>query len=140
MTDDCVFCAILDGQIPSHAVHETETVSAFLDANPLAEGHALVVPKAHHARLADLPAELADDVFGAVHDLVPRLEAAVDADAVTVGVNDGTAAGQEVPHVHVHLVPRHDGDGHGPVHAAFGGQHETNDEELAAVAEAVAET
>jgi histidine triad (HIT) family protein len=132
--DDCVFCAIVDGAIPAHTVHETETTLAFLDANPLAEGHTLVVPKPHHARLGDLSADLAADVFAAVHDLTPRVEAAVGADAVTVGVNDGSAAGQEVPHAHVHLVPRREGDGHGPVHAAFGGQLDVDDEALAATA------
>jgi histidine triad (HIT) family protein len=137
VTDDCIFCAIVDGEIPGHVVHETETTLAFLDANPLAEGHALIVPKAHHARIADLPADLAVDLFGVVHDLVPRVEAAVDADAVTVGVNDGPAAGQEVPHVHVHLVPRREGDGAGPIHAAFGGQTNASDEELAALADTI---
>jgi len=137
VTDDCVFCAIVDGEIPAHTVHETGTTLAFLDANPLAEGHALVVPKAHHARLDEMPADLAADVFAAVHELVPRVEAAVDADAVTVGVNDGAAAGQEVPHAHVHLVPRTADDGHGPVHAAFGGQLDVDDTALDRVAGAI---
>jgi len=137
VTDDCVFCAIVDGAIPAHAVHETETTLAFLDANPLAEGHALVIPKTHAARLADLSADVAGEVFGTVHAVAPRVEAAVDADALTVAVNDGPAAGQEVPHAHVHVVPRHASDDHGPIHAAFGGQRDVSDEELAATADAI---
>jgi histidine triad (HIT) family protein len=137
MADDCVFCAIVDGEIPARTVHETDDVLAFLDANPLVPGHTLVIPKAHHERLADLPADLAASVWAAVSDLGPRVEAAVDADGATVGVNDGAAAGQEVPHVHVHLVPRHEGDGGGPIHAAFSGQRDVPDDELDAVAESV---
>ncbi len=137
MSNDCVFCAIVDGAIPAHTVHETETTLAFLDANPLAEGHTLVIPKRHAARVAGLSAGLAGDVFETVHDVAPRVEAAADADALTVAVNDGPAAGQEVPHAHVHVVPRNEGDGHGPVHAAFGGQRDVSDEALATTADAI---
>jgi histidine triad (HIT) family protein len=134
---DCVFCSIVDGDLPARAVYETETTLAFLDANPLARGHALVVPRAHHERLGDLPADLAADVFATVHDLVPAVETAVDADAVTVGVNDGAAAGQEVPHVHVHLVPRFEGDGGGPIHAVAGTRPDLSEAELDSVAAAI---
>ncbi|MFC6837215.1 HIT family protein [Halomarina ordinaria] len=136
---DCVFCAIVDDEIPSHTVYEDDAVLAFLDANPLAPGHTLVVPKAHHERLNDLPADRASRVFAAVHALVPAVEEAVDADATTVGFNNGTAAGQEVPHVHAHVVPRFDGDGGGPIHAAMGTRPDLSDEELADVAASIGE-
>lgn len=137
MSDDCIFCHIVSGDIPGRVVHETDHALAFLDANPLAEGHTLVVPKQHHQRLADVPGDEAAELFGAVHDLVPRIEAAVDAEAVTVGINDGEAAGQEVPHVHVHLVPRFEGDGGGPIHAIAPDRPELSDEELDEVAAAI---
>jgi histidine triad (HIT) family protein len=137
--DDCVFCSIVDGDLPARTVHETERTVAFLDANPLARGHTLVVPKAHHARLGDLPRDLSAAVFEAVHDLVPAVESAVDADAVTVGVNDGAAAGQEVNHVHVHLVPRFAGDGGGPIHTVAGARPDLPEDELDDVAAAVAD-
>lgn len=137
MTDDCIFCRIVSGDIPGRIVHETDRSLAFLDANPLAEGHTLVVPREHRGRLADLSAEETADLFGAVHDLTPRLEAAVDADAVTVGVNDGAAAGQEVPHVHVHLVPRFEGDGGGPIHAIAPERPDPSDDDLDAVADSI---
>jgi histidine triad (HIT) family protein len=139
MARDCVFCSIVDGEIPAHTVHETDEVLAFLDANPLEPGHALVIPKAHHGRLEDLPADLAASVWGTVSDLAPRIEFAVGADALSIGVNDGAAAGQEVPHVHVHVVPRRQGDGGGPIHAAFPGQQDLDDEELATIAESIRE-
>jgi histidine triad (HIT) family protein len=105
-------------------------VLAFLDANPLAPGHTLVVPKEAHERLRDLPDDVATELWAAVDELGPRVEDAVDADGLTVGVNDGEAAGQEVPHVHVHLVPRFDGDGGGPIHGVAGGRPSLSDEEL----------
>jgi diadenosine tetraphosphate (Ap4A) HIT family hydrolase/MinD-like ATPase involved in chromosome partitioning or flagellar assembly len=130
MSEDCIFCRIVDGDIPARLVRETDTTLAFLDANPLARGHTLVIPKAHHARLSDLPNDVAGNLFGEVHELVPRIESVVDADATTVGINDGEAAGQEVPHVHAHIVPRFDGDGGGPIHAVAGERPSLSDDEL----------
>ncbi|EJN59686.1 HIT family protein [Halogranum rubrum] len=130
MSEDCIFCSIVAGDIPGRVVSETETTLAFLDVNPLAPGHTLVVPKDHHARLGDLPDDVAADLFAEVHALAPRVEDAVDADATTVGINDGEAAGQEVPHVHAHIVPRFDGDGGGPIHAVAGDRPDLSDEEM----------
>ncbi|MFB6109150.1 MAG: HIT family protein [Haloplanus sp.] len=132
---DCIFCQILAGDVPSRTVYEDDAVFAFLDVNPLARGHTLVVPKAHHERLNDLSADAAADLFAATHDLTDRVERAVDADATTVAVNNGTAAGQEVPHVHVHVVPRFEGDGGKPIHAIVDSHPEMDDAELDAVAE-----
>jgi len=140
MSDDpTIFEQIVAGEIPARIVHETETVAAFLDANPLAPGHTLVVPKAPHERLGDIPDGEAAAVWAAVQELVPRVEAAVDADAVTVGVNDGAAAGQEVPHAHVHIVPRFEGDGGGPIHAAAGDRPDLSDDDLDAIAAEISE-
>ena len=137
MTDDCIFCSIAAGEAPGYIVHETDDAVAFLDVNPLARGHTLVVPRAHAERLADLGAEETRGLFGAAHDLVPRLETAVEAGGVTLGVNDGEAAGQEVPHTHIHLVPRFEGDGGGPIHAAIGARPEVSEEVLESMAETI---
>lgn len=137
MPEDCIFCQIVDGEIPSHAVAETDDAVAFLDANPLAEGHTLVVPRSHRETIDELTTAEAEGLFAAVGDLVPRVEAAVDADASNVGINNGEAAGQEVPHVHVHIVPRFDGDGGAPIHAVAGERPDLSDDELAGVAEAI---
>ncbi|WP_439027820.1 HIT family protein [Haloarchaeobius sp. DT45] len=128
--DDCIFCQIVAGDIPSRTVYEDEHAFAFLDVNPLAPGHTLVIPKAHHETLGDLPADEGAAVFSALHELVPVVEDAVDADGSTVAFNNGEAAGQEVPHVHAHIVPRFDDDGHGPIHALFDGPGELSDDEL----------
>ena len=134
---DCVFCSIVDGEIPSYTVYEDDAVVAFLDANPLARGHTLVVPKAHHERVNDLPLSLAADLFATVPDLTEAVEAAVDAPATTIAVNNGTAAGQEVPHVHVHVVPRSEADGGRPIHALIDSRPDVDDDELADVADAI---
>ena len=139
MSDDCIFCAIVDGEIPSYEVYEDDDVYAFLDANPLRRGHVLVIPKAHHETLADLPAELGAAIGSATTALAPAVEAAVDADATTVAFNNGEAAGQEVPHVHCHVIPRSAGDGVGPVHALFSDRPELDDEALEATAAAIRE-
>lgn len=135
MPDDCIFCAIAAGELPAHVVYEDDTTVAFLDANPLAEGHTLVVPRAHHERIQDMPSELARDVFGTMHHLLAPIEDAVGADATNVGFNNGEASGQEVPHVHGHVIPRFDGDGGRPIHAVAASQEHLTDNELAAIAE-----
>ncbi|MES3518219.1 MAG: HIT family protein [Natronomonas sp.] len=138
MSERTIFEKIIDGDIPARIVHETETTLAFLDANPLAEGHTLVIPKEPHERLRDLPPELSADVFSVVRELTPRIEDAVDADATTIGINDGSAAGQEVPHLHVHIVPRFEGDGGGPIHGVAGTAPDLSDAELDDIAERIA--
>ena len=137
MSEDCIFCSIVAGDIPARTVHETEDVLAFLDANPLARGHTLVIPKRHGTHVGDLDDELTSSLFAAVSELTPRVQSTVGADGANIGINDGEAAGQEVPHVHVHIIPRFDGDGGGPIHAVAGDAPDLTDDELDAVAEAI---
>ncbi|PSQ26609.1 HIT family protein [Halobacteriales archaeon QS_9_67_15] len=139
MSDDCIFCSIVAGEIPSRTVYEDDDVSAFLDANPLAPGHTLVIPKAHHEHVQDVPNDLASDVFSVMHRLVEPAESAVDADGSTVAFNNGEAAGQEVPHVHGHIVPRFDDDGGGPIHSIFGARPDLDDDELDDIAASVSD-
>ena len=134
-----MFCGIVRGEIPGRTVYEDDDVQAFLDANPLARGHTLVVPKDHYSRVHELPEAAGDAVFSALRRLAPVVREAVDADGVTVGINDGEAAGQEVMHVHGHLVPRFEGDGGGAVHSIVRSRPELSDEELDEVAAAIRE-
>jgi len=134
---ECIFCSIVEGDLPGRIVAEADDAIAFLDANPLAPGHTLVVPRAHHERLADLSREESRALFDLVYDLLPAVEAGVDAEGITVGVNDGTAAGQEVPHVHVHLVPRFSGDGGHHIHAVAGERPSLSDAELDGIADRI---
>ncbi|MFD1524809.1 HIT family protein [Halolamina salina] len=134
MAEDCIFCSIVSGEIPGRIVAETDHAVAFLDANPLAPGHTLVVPKQHYGRLSDVPGDEAAELFDAVHELSAAVEDALDADAVSIGINDGEAAGQEIPHTHVHLVPRFDGDGGGSFHTISPASESPTDEELDEIA------
>ncbi|MFA9502806.1 HIT family protein [Natrinema sp. H-ect1] len=125
-----IFSQIVAGEIPARIVYEDETTIAFLDANPLAPGHTLVIPKDEYERLNDVPDDVATDLYETVHHMVPVVEDAVDADATTVAFNNGEEAGQEVPHVHCHIVPRFEGDGGGPIHAVAGDRPDLDDDEL----------
>lgn len=137
MSSKTIFEKIVDREIPARIVHETETTLAFLDAHPLARGHTLVVPKEPYEQLQELPPELSADLFETVHELTPIVEDAVEADATTIGINNGKASGQEVPHVHVHIIPRFDGDDSGPIHAIAIDSPDISDEELDDIAAAI---
>ena len=111
-SDECVFCSIVQGSVPSSQVFETGTVLAFMDIDPVTPGHMLVIPKAHLPDLADLSEELAAEMFSVAR----RLAAAVRrTDLRCEGVNlfyaDGEAAFQEVFHSHLHVFPRFADDG-----------------------------
>ncbi|AXR76701.1 HIT family protein [Natrarchaeobaculum sulfurireducens] len=129
-----IFSQIVAGEIPARVVYEDESTMAFLDANPLAPGHTLVIPKAEYERLNDVPEDVATDLYATIHRMVPAIEEAVDADATTVAFNNGEAAGQEVDHVHCHIVPRFDGDGGGPIHAVAGDVPDLADDDLDEIA------
>ena len=110
MSDDCIFCKIVQGRIPCYKLFENDAALAFLDIGPLSEGHTLVIPKAHHERLEDLPAELAGELVRLVQWLAPAVTAAVGAPGYNLLNNNHPCAGQLVKHVHLHLIPRRPDD------------------------------
>ena len=103
---NCLFCKIVAGDIPAAKVIETDTVLAFLDINPVNQGHVLLVPKAHHRSIA----ELSDEVAAASARLLPRLSRvllkATSAQGLNIIINNGRVAGQTIDHGHWHLIPR----------------------------------
>lgn len=105
---DCVFCQIISGQIPAATVFEDEFSLAFLDRNPLFPGHCLLIPRAHHATLMDLPPELVPPLFLNAQRLARAIELAMEAEGIFVGVNNRIS--QSVAHLHIHIVPRRKGD------------------------------
>lgn len=115
----CIFCRIVAGEVKAEVVARAPGAVAFLDVSPLADGHVLVVPEAHVARVEDLSAGDADALFRAVTSLAGPVREAVGAAGSTIGINNGDATGQTVPHVHVHIVPRWAGDGATSVHGIF---------------------
>jgi histidine triad (HIT) family protein len=106
---DCVFCRIVAGDLPAAVVLDEPQLFAFLDQRPVFPGHVLVVPKAHHETLPDLPAELVQPLFGAAQRLAVAVPAAMGGQGTFVAVNN--VVSQSVPHLHVHVVPRTKGDG-----------------------------
>ncbi|MFO7966673.1 MAG: HIT family protein [Archaeoglobaceae archaeon] len=113
----CIFCKIAGGEIPAEKIYETENSIAFLDINPRSPGHTLVIPKEHVESLRELDDNRVSDIFNTTRDVMNLLKKALDPDGFNVGINDGAAAGQEIPHLHVNIFPRFSGDDGGPVHA-----------------------
>jgi histidine triad (HIT) family protein len=105
----CVFCAIAAGDVPSSMVLRDDDVAAFLDARPVFKGHVLVVPRAHVATLADMPAAGLGTLFAGVQRVARAVEAGLSADGTFVALNNKIS--QSVPHLHVHVVPRRKKDG-----------------------------
>ncbi|MGN0854238.1 MAG: HIT family protein [Kiritimatiellia bacterium] len=107
MKNDCIFCAIAAGEIPSFKVYEDDIVVAYLDINPFAEGHTLVIPKEHHEGLLDTSEETLAAVLARVKKVAAHLKAALPCDGFNILQNNGEAAGQTVKHLHFHIVPRY---------------------------------
>jgi len=109
---NCIFCKIIAGDIPSTRVYEDDDTIAFLDIGPLVKGHTLVIPKDHHESLADTPDELLARIMSASRKVAAAMKAGLGASGINIHQANGASAGQVVPHIHFHVVPRHDGDGH----------------------------
>ncbi len=114
---DCIFCKIIMGDIPAKILKETLHSISFLDAFPLAKGHTLVIPKKHHQKIQDMSNDENNDLFSLVHLMISKVDSMTG--ATLVAVHNGKDAGQEVPHVHVHLVPRSISDSAGTIHSMF---------------------
>jgi len=110
----CIFCQIIEGTLPSSKVYEDETCIAFMDIQPVNPGHLLVVPNVHFADLADLPADVGAHLFQVAQQITLSLpNTPVKHEGVDLFLANGAAAGQEIFHVHLHVIPRYQGDGFG---------------------------
>jgi len=107
MKNDCIFCAISAGEIPSFKVYEDELVLAYLDINPFSRGHTLVIPKAHSEGLLDTDETTLAAVIARVKKVAAHLKASLPCDGFNILQNNGEAAGQTVKHLHFHIVPRY---------------------------------
>ncbi len=109
---ECIFCKIAAKEIPATVVFEDEEVLVFMDIGPIMKGHALVIPKKHYDPVTEIP----DELLAKLHITAKKIAKAqlngLGADGVNIMQNNGKASGQEVPHLHVHVIPRFDGDGH----------------------------
>jgi len=111
MTEDCIFCKIVRGEIPSSKVYEDENIFAFLDIAPVHKGHTLVIPKEHFETILDIPEEELKELILAVKKIAIAVEKSVGADGFVITMSNKKAAGQVVPHAHFHIIPRFEDDG-----------------------------
>jgi histidine triad (HIT) family protein len=103
----CIFCDIISKKREGHFIYEDENHVAFLDKYPIDKGHSLVVPKKHHEKLTDMDSESVGNLFSQIPKIVRAIMAATNADAFSLAQNNGRAAKQIIPHVHVHIIPRY---------------------------------
>ena len=120
--EDCIFCKIADGTLSARIIVQNDKAIALLDAFPLSNGHALVIPKSHYSKVQDMDKMTLYAVFDLLYKITAAVENAAGANASTIAIHNGKEAGQEIPHVHVHIIPRTLGDGAGPVHSMFKGR------------------
>ena len=105
---DCLFCKIIDGDIPSYTVYEDDLVKVFLDINPNTNGHMLIVPKKHVVTVNDITSDLAGHIIEVEKKMYSLIKEKLNCEGLTVAQNNDL--GQEVKHYHVHLIPRYSND------------------------------
>lgn len=111
--ENCIFCKLANGDIPTSTLYEDEDFRVILDASPASKGHALILPKEHYANLYELDDELAAKVMVLAKKMITRLTDILGCDGYNIVQNNGKAAGQTVFHFHLHMIPRYENDGVG---------------------------
>ncbi len=115
---DCIFCSIIAKTIPAKILSETSHSLALLDAFPLARGHVLVLPKRHLQKIQDLELVENTDLFALVQSMTTRVDSAMTGSSL-IAIHNGKDAGQDIPHLHAHIVPRSQDDPAGAIHSMF---------------------
>ena len=133
--ENCIFCKIANGEIPSATLYEDEDFRVILDLGPATRGHALILPKEHYANVIALPEEVTAKAFILAKKMAAKMMEVLHCDGVNVVQNNGEAAGQTVFHFHIHLIPRYVGDGAGVTWAPGTLTDETREEILKAFAD-----
>ena len=131
MADKCIFCGIVGGEIPNHTVYEDSMVLAFLDIFPHAKGHTVVIPKDHFESLWYMDTDTFQSILAGVRATAGRVQARLKPDGMNIGINNGKSAGQVVPHVHWHIIPRWEGDGGGSMHSIIKNPGDKSVDEIA---------
>lgn len=128
---ECIFCKIIKKEIKAEIIYEDENALAFLDIMPRAPGHTMIIPKTHTANLIELPNEKLEPFFKAVKKTIQMIENGLKPDGFTFGINQGKASGQEVQHLHFHIMPRWLNDNGGPIQRAVNNPPQESLEEIA---------
>jgi histidine triad (HIT) family protein len=135
---NCIFCRIIAGEISARVIMQNEKAMALLDAFPLAAGHSLVIPKSHCAKVQQMSGQDSAALFDLVWKIVGAVESSSQVNASTIAIHNGREAGQEVPHVHVHIVPRKPNDGAGAIHSMFKNKPRLSPEEMDSLCQRIA--
>lgn len=109
--NECIFCKIVKGEIPSYKIYEDESVFGFLDVNPISKGHCLVIPKKHYSNVFDIPTKELENVVSAIKKISEEIKEKLDVTGVNIMNASGKDAQQTVFHFHMHIIPRRKGDG-----------------------------
>ena len=115
--ENCIFCKIINKEIPSHNVYEDENTLAFLDVRPHTKGHTIVIHKIHAETIFDLEDNKLKELILTIKKVTKKLQEKLNPDGFNIGWNHNSLAGQVVPHLHVHIMPRYQGDGGGSMHS-----------------------
>ena len=114
---DCIFCKIINNEIPSYTLYEDDIVKVFLDISPSSNGHSLIIPKKHYTNLVDIDIETLTHINKVAKEMYSLLKEKLNCDGLTISQNNDY--GQEVKHYHMHLIPRYKKDGLKPVEEIF---------------------
>ncbi len=127
---DCLFCKIANKEIPAQIIYESADATAVLDVNPRAPGHTMVLPKVHAKNILELSGEKIEGVFKAVKEVTNLLDKKLKPDGFTIGINHGKVSGQTVEHLHIHVIPRWNGDGGRSIHSVVDNSPKESLEEI----------
>lgn len=128
--DNCIFCKIGKGEIPAHKIYEDKEVLAFLDVKPHTKGHTVVILKEHGVTIFDYADKKLQELMVAVRKTMEKIQKVLQPDGFNVGWNHHSAAGQVVPHLHIHIMPRYIGDNGGSMHSIIKNPGNMNLEEI----------
>jgi histidine triad (HIT) family protein len=134
---ECIFCKIALKKIPTNIIIENDKTMAFLDAYPLAKGHALVIPKDHYSKIQELDENSSQSLFNVLWKITNPIEKAMGVNSSTIAIHNGKEAGQEIPHVHIHVIPRESGDGAGAVHSMFKNKSNVTNLDMSSIVEEI---
>ena len=126
----CIFCEIVNGNISARIITQNDCSIAFLDAFPLSKGHTLLIPKKHYSKVQDMDQIHSSSLFNLLRNVTAAVEEVAGTKASTIAIHNGVEAGQEILHVHIHIIPRTHNDGAGPIHSMFINKPKIGNEEM----------
>lgn len=128
--ESCLFCKIINKEIPAEIIYEDVETLAFLDIHPRSSGHTVVIPKVHAENILDLPEGKVEPLFKAVKKITAMIEKGLNPHGFTIGINHGKVSGQAVEHLHIHIIPRWENDNGGSIHSVVNNPPKESLEEI----------